>query len=303
MIINTTKIRSLVCVLMLVLGFVLSVSGLAYAEYNFTTIDVPGSSGASCVGNSTHAISGEYYGGGDPFNGFVLSKGVFTWIDVPGAIGTGVYGISENGLLSGSYDDASSSHAFFRSKNGIVTTLDPPGSILSQGYKVNAQGQVVGYYWDPTNKRHGFIWTKGVYTTLTVPGDHHLNGTGAFGVNDRAQVVGWYTEENGQPRAGNRHGFLLSKGVYTTIDPPVPAPAFAAATGINNAGQIVGLYFDDDKNRHGFVLNKGIYTLIDVPGAIATDVFSINEKGEIVGSYDDADIPHTLIRFQEYSCS
>jgi probable HAF family extracellular repeat protein len=226
------------------LGLVMSVPGLANAEYNFTTIDVPGSTGAGCVGNSTHAISGEYYRdvNFEDFHGFVLSKGVFTFIDVPGAVGTGIYGISANGLLAGTYDDGTRLHAFFRSKKGVVTTLDPPGSIRSEGYKLNAQGQVVGYYRDPSNKRHAFTWDKGVYTTFNVPGDHPVNGTGAFGINDRGQVVGWYHEDNGNPAVpGNRHGFLLSEGVYTTIDPPVTAPANAAATGINNAGQIVGL--------------------------------------------------------------
>ena len=32
----------------------------------------------------------------------------------------------------------------------------------------------------------------------------------------------------------------------------------------------------------------GVYATIDVPGETNTGVFSINAKGEIVGSYDDA---------------
>ena len=85
----------------------------------------------------------------------------------------------------------------------------------------------------------------------------------------------------------DRHGFLLSKGVYTTLD--VPDAAFTVAQGINNAGQIVGLYVDRDDKEHGFVLSNGVYTTIDVPNSTATAVFSINAQGAIVGSYDDAD--------------
>ena len=64
--------------------------------------------------------------------------------------------------------------------------------------------------------------------------------------------------------------------------------SLTVAEGINNAGQIAGLYVDADGNQHGFVLSNGVYTTIDVPGGTNTGVFSINAQGEIVGSYDDA---------------
>ena len=61
------------------------------------------------------------------------------------------------------------------------------------------------------------------------------------------------------------------------------------AEGINNSGEVAGLYFDANGNEHGFVLStKGVYTTIDVPGSVSTGVFSINAEGQIVGSYDDA---------------
>ena len=79
---------------------------------------------------------------------------------------------------------------------------------------------------------------------------------------------------------------MLSKGVYKTLD--VPDAVLTVAEGINNPGQIAGLYVDADGNQHGFVLCNGVYTAIDVPGETNTGVFSINALGEIVGSYDDA---------------
>ena len=51
----------------------------------------------------------------------------------------------------------------------------------------------------------------------------------------------------------------------------------------------MGLYFDVDGNSHGFVLNNGVYTTVNVPGAVDTQINSINAKGEIVGIYDGAD--------------
>ena len=79
---------------------------------------------------------------------------------------------------------------------------------------------------------------------------------------------------------------MRSKGAYTTLD--VPDAALTVAEGINNRGEIVGLYVDADGNQHGFVFNNGVYATIDVPRESNTGVFSINAKGEIVGSYDDA---------------
>ena len=75
-------------------------------------------------------------------------------------------------------------------------------------------------------------------------------------------------------------------GVYTTLD--VPGALLTVAEGINDPGQIGGLYVDADGNQHGFVLSNGVYTTIDVPGSVLTGVFSINAQGQIVGSYDDA---------------
>ena len=75
-------------------------------------------------------------------------------------------------------------------------------------------------------------------------------------------------------------------GAYTTLD--VPDALLTVAEGINDRGEIVGLYIDANGNQHGFVWCDGTYTTVDVPGESNTGVFSINAKGEIVGSYDDA---------------
>jgi hypothetical protein len=54
--------------------------------------------------------------------------------------------------------------------------------------------------------------------------------------------------------------------VFSTIDGP--QSAWTIATGINNAGRIVGAYGTGGaKGNHGFVLNRGVLTTIDVPGA------------------------------------
>jgi hypothetical protein len=64
--------------------------------------------------------------------------------------------------------------------------------------------------------------------------------------------------------------------------------------GINAQRDIVGVYCDTAPCRgasldaHGFLLSRGVFSSIDVPGAILTNAFGINERGEIVGVYEDA---------------
>jgi uncharacterized membrane protein len=288
-----------------VFGMLLSVSGSVQAQYLFTTIDVPDATATRANGNSTHEIAGEFDDAARTAHGFVLNKGVFTRIDVPGAkatpVGpdtsllTAINGINAPGQLVGTYGDGTTVHSFFWSK-GNFTTLDPdPDKIRSQGGFLNAQGQVVGTYRDKGQKRHGFIWREGIFTTFNVPDDHPVFGTVAMGINDIGEIVGNFVDVTGDNV--HRQGFLRSSnGTFTKF--AVPGRTFTSASGINNAGQIVGFYADDDFNFHGFVLSsalailkgeEGDYKYVDVPGAVETQINSINSKGEIVGAYFDAD--------------
>jgi probable HAF family extracellular repeat protein len=82
-------------------------------------------------------------------------------------------------------------------------------------------------------------------------------------------------------------GFLLDRGRYTRFDAP-GAHLETAPTGIDNRGQIVGNYLEDDADAtyHGFLRDaRGRFTNIDLPGAKATVTSRINDHGQIVGRY------------------
>src|SRR5207302_7837812 len=76
---------------------------------------------------------------------------------------------------------------------------------------------------------------------------------------------------------------LLSGGAYTTLDPP--GSIEAKAEGINDAGQVVGVYFDSAARQHGFLFSEGSYTTIDLPGSSASYAYGLNNSGQIVGMY------------------
>jgi probable HAF family extracellular repeat protein len=82
--------------------------------------------------------------------------------------------------------------------------------------------------------------------------------------------------------------FAIAKEyTYSTFD--YPTADITVPNGINDAGQIVGWYFDSDPNNwayHGFLLSNGSFTSIDYPTAIGwTYAYGINNSGQIVGQY------------------
>ena len=75
---------------------------------------------------------------------------------------------------------------------------------------------------------------------------------------------------------------------YTTLNDPLGTKG-TDALGINNKGQIVGVYYDSSDIPHGFLYSHGHYkTLNDPLGTEGTEAFGINNKGQIVGDYFDA---------------
>jgi uncharacterized membrane protein len=99
---------------------------------------------------------------------------------------------------------------------------------------------------------------------------------------------------------------LLNQGSYTTLD--VPGATFTVARGINDSGQIVGVYGDDPADiyyddagpgYHGFLPDNGNYTTLDVPGSAGTRAYGINASGQIVGAYLDGGGRHGFLAIPE----
>ena len=178
-------------------------------------------------------------------------------------------GINDAGQVIGRYFFTALPSMGFLYTNGSVITIkadpeftDPTG--------INNAGQIVGNVGFGFG---GFLYIGGSFTTIDVPG---ASETGAIAINDRGQIVGGFSNSTGN------HGFLYTGGSFTTID--VPGASETEAFGINDRGQIVG-DFSDSTGNHGFVYTGGKFTTIDAPGGAGhTEVNSINNAGQIVGS-------------------
>jgi uncharacterized membrane protein len=279
-------------------GLALAAGGApAVAQQNqaITTIDVPGATGTVALDiNAAGDIVGSYVDAGRT-RGYVLDRsGQFHLIDVPGAVFTRVAGISSRGVIVGTYrlstEPASVRHGFLWSA-GQFTTIDPPGAVFTNPLGVNEWGDIVGRFCLTTPCQpesaavHGFLWSEGAFTTIDVPG---AMGTNAWKISARGDIVGGYTDAGGRKRV-----FQLDGRGFVTIDVPGGVETANDNGGVNAHRDIVGVHCDTAPCRgasldaHGFVLAKGVLTTIDVPGAITTNAFGINERGDIVGLYED----------------
>jgi probable HAF family extracellular repeat protein len=140
-----------------------------------------------------------------------------------------------------------------------------------------------------------FLDKKGRCTILDFPGG---NLTEAIGVNDDGQVVGDYLD-----RDGKFHGFFWDAGLFLTIDVPFPDAITSAPTAINNVNQIVGYYFDNNRtplfpngHTHGFIYDNGVFVAFDFPDGSETFAADINDNGQILGLYTDANfVNHSFL--------
>jgi probable HAF family extracellular repeat protein len=89
------------------------------------------------------------------------------------------------------------------------------------------------------------------------------------------------------------HGFLDKSGIFTLID--FPGATATNATGINNAGQIVGVFSTASVSQTGFLDSGGVFTTIEVPGATSTWATGINDAGQIVGIFSNGSGEHGFL--------
>jgi hypothetical protein len=264
------------------------VSGAA-ADTRFTTIDDPhapaGYTTPSGI-NDGGVIVGSYRAGTqitDPLHGFLLRDGSYMTIDEPDANRVTVaLGINAPGDVVGLFNNGGVlGTRGFLLHQGTYTAIDAPGGGgFTAAVGINAQSEIVGRYQDaPGGPLHGFSLIEGHFNKIDVPG---AGLTNVFGVNDRGDVVGAYTDA-----ANTMHGFVLHStgGGFETIDAP-KASRFTVATGINTRNDIVGYYRDRSGLTHGFLLRNGQYATIDGPNGVGdTQALGINGRGDIVGTY------------------
>lgn len=140
---------------------------------------------------------------------------------------------------------------------------------------------------------HAASTSSPLFTTLRYPG---ANITKPTGINNVGQMVGTFSLPC-LPGCGllTAQGFLYSSGTFFAIRDPnatctggyVSSNCHTLPDGINDAGQISGLYTDCSSARgckgHGFLYSNQTYTTLDYPGAAFTSAWGLNNHGQVVG--------------------
>src|SRR5438034_2505816 len=118
------------------------------------------------------------------------------------------------------------------------------------------------------------VVAQGTYTQFDDP--IAVQGTYGTGINTAGDIVGTWLDSG-----GDAHGFMLSGGIYTTIDYPGAADTYL--TGINDLGQIVG----HSSVGTGFLydVQAQTFTTINRPLASQTYASAINNAGTIAGIF------------------
>jgi len=171
-------------------------------------------------------------------------------------------------------------------QNGVWQSIDVPNSVQTGTSAPNSSGRLALIYCGASGIWHNTIYHRGTYTDL--PDFYGPPGQPAYSfsimlINDSGMMTGVATDANGVP-----HGLMLNQSLslFRVFDPP--GSVNTLPFGINNAGDIVGMYTLPDGTGQGFWSNQGItFTDVDVPGGTGAVPIMINNNGEICGSYVD----------------
>jgi uncharacterized membrane protein len=208
--------------------------------------------------------------------------------DVPDSTETIPWGINSNGQVVG----GAGSHGFLWD-GATFFLFDAPGASSTIARGINDMGQIVGEFVDPQsgNSTRGFLKDGDTFTVIDVPG---ATRTSARGINAMGQIVGIFVD----PQLANAiRGFLKDGDTITVFDLSL-ALRHTEPFGINNAGQIAGIFTAIDGGPWGFVrdLNDAFTTsLIKVPGA-TTALFGINTNGQIAGIYQTPTLTQSFVK-------
>jgi hypothetical protein len=173
-----------------------------------------------------------------------------------------------------------------------LSNLDYPDSLRTSALGINDSGEIVGAYSLFSLTSASYLYKNGNYVPLGAPGDP--NGyTQANAINNRGEIVGNVQISVSAPP----HGWLDKDG--TISDYNVPGSGQTSLNGINDQGDIVGWYYGDiivnnsafsgvgPTAQHGFIEKGGQFYTFDVPNAASTVVQGINDRDQLVGSYDE----------------
>ncbi len=249
------------------------------AQFNYTTLAVPGAAGTEAV-----AIDGdnvlEYGYSGITEQEFIYNINSDSYTTLPlieGEYTPDAAGISGNDTV-GSFQNSSGTYGFLYN-GSTYTTLSVPGTVYATGASSISDENIAGAFENSSYNFQGFLYNiiDGAYTILPLVGGKYLPTPA--GISGDTVAGGYYTGSTEQ-------GFLynINSGAYTFVNVP---NAFGTSPNAISGNNVVGTSSDGEGNLYGFLYNGSTYTTFSVPGAQQTFATGISGNS-IVGYYKNS---------------
>lgn len=241
--------------------------------------------GGQVAGYSPVLVQGFFYA-----HAFISDgNGVNTDLGSLGGLQSQAFAVNDNGLVTGtSYiaNDKSDQHAFLATAGGPMVDLGVLAGDTSIGYAINNTGQVTGYSTTSQKPSRAFITGPNGQNMreLQTPG----NNSSGKAINASGQVAGYLVSSTDSVM----HAFVTGVDGADPRQLLVPNESVSSATGINDAGIVIGTYIHKSLGERSFVTDidgnaKDLNNLVimEDPNActplLAKD---INNNGKITGS-------------------
>jgi hypothetical protein len=182
-------------------------------NHKFHQVDFPGAANASpqvdqLLGINDHGLAVGFFTNSLANNRgyeYDIHTGKYSRVLKPGS-GTGKHalsltatGINNFNTVTGFYVNGSGTTVSFVKSGSHFLTFARHGAAMTQAFGINDSDVVAGTYTIGTGssaKTYGFTWTK-AHGFKTVNDPHGIGSTVINGLNDRGELVGFYTDSKG----------------------------------------------------------------------------------------------------------
>jgi hypothetical protein len=226
----------------------------------------------------------------------------FTTIDLSSLVGPAQpgnnypSGITDAGLVSGYYTDTAGHDHGFLWQNGTLSALDAPDSVDTLLGTANDQGVVIGNYDDTAIVSRAALYNVGTQSWTPLPDISGKPINAGNAINDQGVALGM-AYEGDLNSLQNGVGWIWNGSAYSffTIQGQSTGSLGIFPLGINDSGLVTGYYADAQGTNHGFIKDGSTIAPFDVPGADQTYAGTLNNSGEVVGSYNVGKVSHGFL--------
>lgn len=173
-------------------------------------------------------------------------------------------------------------------RENYPNSAPPPPAFSTQVIGIDAAGDTVGFYvTNPSvGTTSGFGKTAGgSFYTINQPG---FVFNQVLGVNPAGNEAAGYSSTDPAGMTGQQAFTATGPhfNSFTNVNALLPSNLNSQATGVNNAGIVVGFYqYDTAGDFSAFEDKAGSISSFQFPGSISTQALGINDLGNIVGDY------------------